>query len=99
MVAGRGILRNYGRNNNSPGTACNDANSCLCKLAKADTPQQVLKTWAGPQSLHARIDVKIDEPVGVLFVGFLQIFNRAVVFSQADVDAGEEVRCNILLLC
>ena len=62
-------------------------------------PQQVLKTWVGPQAVHARVYVKIDKPVGVLFVGFLQVFNRAVVVSQADVDSGEEVRCNILLLC
>ncbi len=52
-----------------------------------------------PQAVHARIYMKIDKPVGVLFVGFLQVFDRAVVFSQADVDSGEEVRRDILLLC
>src|SRR5215469_18932656 len=66
---------------------------------KADAPQQVLKTWVGPQAVHARIYVKIDKPVRVLFVGFLQVLNHAVVFSQAGVDSGEEVRCNIFFLC
>ncbi len=43
--------------------------------------------------------MKIDKPVGVLFVAFLQVFNRAVVFSQADVDSSEEVGGDILSLC
>ena len=43
--------------------------------------------------------MKIDKPVAVFFVGLLQAFNRAIVFSQADVDSGEEVGRDILLLC
>src|SRR6266403_1936550 len=66
---------------------------------KADTPRQVLEAWVIPQAVHARIYMKIDKPVGVLFVGFLQVFHSAVVFSQADVYPGEEVGCDILLLC
>ena len=42
--------------------------------------------------------MKVDKPVGVLFVGFLQAFNGAVDFSEPDVDSGEEVWCDILLL-
>ena len=63
------------------------------------TRRNSLKTWVGPQGVHARIHMKIDKPVGVLFIGFLQVFNRAVVFSQADVDSGEEVGRDIFLLC
>ncbi len=69
------------------------------QCGKADTPQQVLETRVVPQAVHAGIYVKIDKPVRVLFVGFLQVFNRAVVFSQSDVDSGKEVGCHILLLC
>src|ERR1039457_5358189 len=68
------------------------------EFGKANTPQQVLETWVVPQAVHARIYTKIDKPVGVLFVRFLQVFNRAVVFSQADMDSGEEIRCDILCL-
>src|ERR1700720_1542808 len=66
---------------------------------EADAPQQVLETRIVPQIVHARIDMKIDKPVGVLFVGFLQVFNCAVVFPQADMDSSEEVRCDVLVLC
>src|SRR5258708_14009352 len=69
------------------------------QCGKADTPRQVLETSVIPQAVHARIYMKIDKPVGVLFVGFLQVFHSAVVFSQADVYTGEEVGCDILLLC
>src|SRR5881396_2105305 len=69
------------------------------QCGKADTPRQVLEAWVIPQAVHARIYLKIDKPVGVLFVGFLQVFHSAVVFSQADVYPGEEVGCDILLLC
>src|SRR5256886_5225541 len=60
------------------------------QCGKADTPRQVLEAWVIPQAVHARIYLKIDKPVGVLFVGFLQVFHSAVVFSQADVYPGEE---------
>ena len=43
--------------------------------------------------------MQVDEPVRVLFVAFFQAFQGAVIFSQAEVDSSEEVRCNILLLC
>jgi hypothetical protein len=68
------------------------------QCGKADTPQQVLEPSVVTQAVHARIYMKIDKPVGVFFVGFLQIFQRPVVFSQADMDSGEEVGCDILLL-
>ncbi len=55
------------------------------------------KAWRVPQVVHARIQMKIDEPVGVFFITFLQVLNRAVVFSQADVDSGEEVGRDIFL--
>jgi hypothetical protein len=58
---------------------------------KGDTPQQVLETRVVAQTVHAGIDMKIDEPVRALFVGFLEVFDRAVVFSQTDVDSREEV--------
>ena len=58
---------------------------------KGDTPQQVLETRIVAQTVHAGIYMKIDEPVRALFVGFLEVFDRAVVFSQTDVDSREEV--------
>jgi hypothetical protein len=51
-----------------------------CQRGKADTLQQALKTWIFSQGVHAWIHVKIDKPVAMLFVRFLQVFNRAVVF-------------------
>src|SRR6267143_576856 len=69
------------------------------QCGKADTPRQVLETWVIPQAVHARVYMKIDKPVRVLFVGFLQVFHSAVVFSQADMYPGQEVGCDILLLC
>ena len=68
------------------------------QCGKPDTPQQVLEPYIVPQGVHARIHMKRYKPVGVLLVGFLQVFNRTVAFSQADVDSGEEVGCDILLL-
>ena len=65
---------------------------------KANPPYQALETWVVPQVVHARIYMKIDKPVGMFFIAFLQIFNRAFVFSQADVDSGEKVGRDILLL-
>jgi hypothetical protein len=41
------------------------------ECGKADTSQQVLETRVAPQRVHARIYMKIDEPVGMLLVGFL----------------------------
>jgi hypothetical protein len=58
---------------------------------KGDTPQQVLETRVVAQTVHAGIYMKIDEPVRALFVGFLEVFDRAAVFSQTDVDSREEV--------
>src|SRR5579863_4177897 len=65
---------------------------------EANPPQQGLEPWIVPQAIQARIYMKVDKPVGVLFVGFLQAFHRSVVFSQADVDSGEKVGRDILLL-
>jgi hypothetical protein len=48
---------------------------------KADNPHQFLKTRIGPQAVHAGIEVKINRPVGMLFEGFLQVFERAIIFS------------------
>ena len=42
--------------------------------------------------------MKIDEPVGMFFIAFLQAFNRAFLFSQADVDSSEVVGRDIFLL-
>src|SRR5438132_14410853 len=69
------------------------------ECGKADTSHQVLETRLAPQSVHARIYMEIYKPVGMLLVGFLQVFNRTVVFSQADMDPSQEVRCDILVLC
>src|SRR5882724_1887624 len=69
------------------------------ECGKADTSQQVLETGVAPQSVHARIHMKIYKPVGMLLIGFLQVFNRTVVFSQADMDPSQEVRCDILVIC
>ena len=68
-------------------------------VRKADTPQQIFETWVLPQAVHAWINMKVDKPVGVLFVGFLQVFNRARVFSQAKVDPGKKVGCDVFLPC
>jgi hypothetical protein len=65
---------------------------------KANPPQQALEVLVVPQAVHARIYMKIDKPVRVLFIAFLQAFDRAVVFSQADIDSGEEIGRDILLL-
>jgi hypothetical protein len=56
-----------------------------------------LETTIVPQIVHARIYMKIDKPAGVFFVGFLQAFNCAVFFSQADMDSSKEVRCNVFV--
>src|SRR5215467_12468263 len=66
---------------------------------KGDTAHQVLEMRVVAQTVHAGIYMKIDEPVRALFVGFLEVFDRAVVFSQADVDSREEVRRHIPLFC
>ena len=42
--------------------------------------------------------MKIDEPVGMLFIAVLQVFDRTFVFTQADVDSGEKVRRDKFLL-
>ena len=34
------------------------------------------REWS-PQVFHARIYMKIDKPLGVLFIGFLQMIGRA----------------------
>ena len=65
---------------------------------KSDPPQQILETRIVPQIVHTRIYMKIDKPVAVLFVGFLQIFDRAVAVSQANVDSGEEMGRDIFVL-
>src|ERR1700733_13485650 len=64
-----------------------------------DTTQQFLETRVVPQAVHARVDVKVDEPVAMLGVGFLEVLECAVVFSEADMDSGEEVRRDVLALC
>src|ERR1035438_3416455 len=48
-----------------------------CQRRKTNPPQQVLKTWIVTQVVHARIEINIDEPVGMLFITFLQVFDRA----------------------
>src|SRR5258708_9440607 len=68
------------------------------QCGKADKPRQVLETWVIPQAVHARIYMKIDKPVVVLFVGFLQVFHSAFVFSQSDVYPGEEDGRDLLFL-
>src|SRR6476660_8986941 len=65
---------------------------------KANPPQQALETLVVAQDVHARIYMKIDKPVGMLLIAFLQVFNRAVVLSQANVDSGEGIGRDILVL-
>src|SRR5579864_3879122 len=48
---------------------------------KANAPQQMLEQWVAAQGVHARVQVKIDKPMGVLLVAFLQIFKSEVVLS------------------
>ncbi len=66
---------------------------------KANSWQQVLKTSVVPQVVHVWIQMKIDEPVGVLFTALLQVLNRPVVFPQANIDSRKEIGRNISLLC
>jgi len=48
---------------------------------KANTLQQMLESWVAAQTVYARIYVKIDKPMGVLLVAFLQIFKSEVFLS------------------
>jgi len=66
---------------------------------EADTTQQFLETRVVPQAVHARVYMKLDEPVAMLGVGFLEVLKCAVVFSEAEMDSGEEVRRDVLVLC
>src|SRR5271154_1513603 len=66
--------------------------NCVGFCGKADPAQQILEAWIVAQIIHAWIDVKINKPVGVVFVGFLEVLNRLVVFSQAHMDSSEEMR-------
>jgi hypothetical protein len=68
-------------------------------VGEADTLQQVLEMWVVAQTVHAGIDMKINKPVGMLFEALLQACHGAIIFSQAHVDSGQEIRCDILLLC
>ena len=61
------------------------------RCREADALEQILETGLVAQVVHDGIDVQVDEPVGVVFVGFLEVIEGAVVFSEADVDSGEEV--------
>jgi len=61
------------------------------RCGEADALEQILKTGLVAQVVHDGIDVEIDEPVGMVFVGFLEVIEGAVVLSEADVDSGEEV--------
>ena len=70
-----------------------------CHDGKPDSFQQVLETSMIPESVHGGIQVKVYEPVAVLFVGFFEVFDRAVVIAQADVDSSEEVGRSIFLFC
>src|ERR1700746_550336 len=64
----------------------------LLRQRKADTLQKMLKTRGAAQGGPGRIDVKVEQPVGVILVGFLQRLHRAFGFSQAYVDSGKKVR-------
>src|SRR5580698_3848333 len=66
---------------------------------KSNTPQQILETGIAPQIVHARVYRKVNKPVRVFLVGFLQVFQGPVIFSQADVDSSEEVGRNVFVLC
>ena len=50
------------------------------------------------QIVHDGIDVKVDEPVGVVFVGFLEVIEGTVVLTEADVDSGEKMRRYVFAL-
>ena len=52
----------------------------------------------GTQVVHARIDVQINQPVGMFLIGFFEVFDRAIFFAQTGVDSGKEVRRNIFLI-
>jgi hypothetical protein len=53
---------------------------CSFGYSASDALQHVIETWIVPQAVHAWFHMQIDKPVGVLFVGFLQVFDRAIVF-------------------
>src|ERR1700722_2301147 len=65
---------------------------------QADAFQQIRETGIVAQIVHARIYMKVNEPVAVLRVGFLQKFNRAVMLGQAEVDSSKKMRRDIFVL-
>jgi hypothetical protein len=62
------------------------------RRGEADALEQILEAGLVAQVVHDGIDVEVDEPVGVVLVGFLEVIEGAVVFTEADMDSSEEVR-------
>jgi hypothetical protein len=68
----------------SPPGYCSFAYSALASFRrgspssaqKANPPQQALETLVVAQDVHARIYMKIDKPVGMLLIAFLQVSRR-----------------------
>lgn len=58
---------------------------------EADALQQSFETGVVAQCVHAGIDMKINQPMRMILVGFLEVFQRMIVFAQTDVDAREDV--------
>src|SRR5262249_2563868 len=69
------------------------------RRGKTNSPQQILERRIRSQVVHGRIEVRVEEPVGVIVITLFQIFEGALVFSQADVDSSEVVRRNIFPFC
>jgi hypothetical protein len=68
------------------------------RCREADALEQILKTGPAAQIVHGWIYVQIDEPVRMLFVGSLEAIEGKVVFTETDVDSGEEVWRDVFAL-
>src|SRR5262245_42840950 len=64
---------------------------------QADAAKQILKARESTQGVHAGIDVEVEQPVGAIFAGFLEIFDGAVLLSEANMNSGQVVRRDVLL--
>src|SRR5579862_2951515 len=65
---------------------------------KPDALEQILETGLAAQIVHGWIYVEINEPVGVVFVGLLEAIEGAIVFTEANMDSGEEVGRDVFAL-
>lgn len=60
--------------------------------------EQFLEAGLVAEGVHAGIDVEIEEPVGVILVGLFEVVEGLVILAEADVNSGEEVRRDVLML-